>query len=184
MSGNTDQSSEIAALSRAVADKPRRLGKGLGALLGENSSGVNFTPTFVYVYFWVGMVLVVVLLGNVWSVLSPWKAAADGTGWVLRRLINDPDPRVRPDAQAIEGVDAECQHVLVVGAGDDAEQLDLLLRGERGERQRRHPHQRQPVFARQQAREPGALLAGRGLPLQRQPGAEPGAGLRPVLRLR
>lgn len=35
MSGSTDQSSEIAALSRAVADKPRRLGKGLGALLGE-----------------------------------------------------------------------------------------------------------------------------------------------------
>ncbi|MBA4009791.1 MAG: chromosome partitioning protein ParB [Erythrobacter sp.] len=35
MSGITDQSSEIAALSRAVADKPRRLGKGLGALLGE-----------------------------------------------------------------------------------------------------------------------------------------------------
>src|SRR5262249_6792500 len=35
---------------------------------------------------WVGMVLIVVLLGNVWSVLSPWKAAADGTGWALRAL--------------------------------------------------------------------------------------------------
>ena len=58
----------------------------LGALVGKNSSGVNFTPTFVYVYFWVGMVLVVVLLGNVWSVLTPWKAAADGTGWILRKL--------------------------------------------------------------------------------------------------
>jgi hypothetical protein len=58
----------------------------LGALIGENSSGVNFTPTFVFVYVWVGMVLVVVLLGNVWAVLSPWRAAADGAGWVLRRL--------------------------------------------------------------------------------------------------
>ena len=58
----------------------------LGALVGKNSSGVNFTPTFVYVYFWVGMVLVVVLLGNVWSVLSPWRAAADGAGWIMRRL--------------------------------------------------------------------------------------------------
>lgn len=35
MTENTDQTSEIAALSRAAADKPRRLGKGLGALLGE-----------------------------------------------------------------------------------------------------------------------------------------------------
>ena len=57
----------------------------LGALVGKNSSGVNFTPTFVYVYFWIGMVLVVVLLGNVWSVLSPWKAAADGAEWLTRR---------------------------------------------------------------------------------------------------
>ncbi len=58
----------------------------LGALVGKNSSGVNLTPTFVYVYFWIGMPLVCVLLGNVWSVVSPWKAAADGAGWVLRRL--------------------------------------------------------------------------------------------------
>ena len=58
----------------------------LGALVGKNSSGVNFTPTFVYVYFWIGMPLVAVLLGNVWSVVSPWKAAADGAGWVMRRL--------------------------------------------------------------------------------------------------
>jgi hypothetical protein len=58
----------------------------LGALIGENSSGVNFTPTFVYVYFWVGLVLIVVLLGDVWSVLSPWRSAADGAGWIMRRL--------------------------------------------------------------------------------------------------
>jgi hypothetical protein len=36
----------------------------LGALIGKDDSGVNFTPTFVYVYFWVGLVLVVVLLGK------------------------------------------------------------------------------------------------------------------------
>jgi hypothetical protein len=58
----------------------------LGALVGTNSSGANFTPTFVYVYFWIGTVLVVALLGDVWSALSPWKAAADGVGWALRRL--------------------------------------------------------------------------------------------------
>jgi ParB family chromosome partitioning protein len=35
MTENTTEVSEIAALSRAGAEKPRRLGKGLGALLGE-----------------------------------------------------------------------------------------------------------------------------------------------------
>jgi hypothetical protein len=57
----------------------------LGALVGKNNSGVNFTPTFVYVYFWIGMPLVSAALGNVWSVLSPWKAAADGAGRLARR---------------------------------------------------------------------------------------------------
>lgn len=57
----------------------------LGAVAGRNDSGVNFTPTFVYVYFWIGMVLVVVVLGDVWSALSPWKAAAEGAGRLARR---------------------------------------------------------------------------------------------------
>ena len=48
----------------------------LGALVGKNDSGVNFTPTFVYVYFWIFMPILVVLVGDVWSVLSPWRAAA------------------------------------------------------------------------------------------------------------
>jgi hypothetical protein len=70
----------------------------LGALIGKDSSGVNFTPTFVYVYFWVGMVLVVVLVGNIWSVLSPWRAAADGTGWLMQRLgLRDGPPFVYPE---------------------------------------------------------------------------------------
>jgi hypothetical protein len=58
----------------------------LGALVGRNDSGVNFTPTFVYVYFWIFMPILVVLFGNVWSVLSPWRAAARGVGWTLGRL--------------------------------------------------------------------------------------------------
>jgi hypothetical protein len=70
----------------------------LGALVGKNDSGVNFTPTFVYVYFWIGMVLVVVLVGDVWSVLSPWKAAADGAGWIARRLgLRDGPPYAYPE---------------------------------------------------------------------------------------
>jgi hypothetical protein len=70
----------------------------LGALVGKNSSGVNLTPTFVYVYFWIGMPLTVVVLGNVWSVLSPWKAAAEGAGWVMKRLgLRDGPPFQYPE---------------------------------------------------------------------------------------
>ena len=57
----------------------------LGALVGKDNSGVNFAPTFVYVYFWIGMPLVVAALGNVWPVLSPWQAAAEGVGRLARR---------------------------------------------------------------------------------------------------
>ena len=58
----------------------------LAALLGEPSQGANLAPTFVFVIFWVGMVPLVVVLGNVWRVLNPWRAAADGVAWIAERL--------------------------------------------------------------------------------------------------
>jgi hypothetical protein len=58
----------------------------LAALLGEPSQGANLAPTFVFVVFWVGMVPLVVVLGNVWRVLNPWRAAADGAAWITEGL--------------------------------------------------------------------------------------------------
>jgi hypothetical protein len=58
----------------------------LAALLGEPSVGANLAPTFVFVIFWVGMVPLVVVLGNVWRVLNPWRATADGVAWIAERL--------------------------------------------------------------------------------------------------
>jgi hypothetical protein len=58
----------------------------LTALLGEPSSAQNLAPTFVYVIFWLGLVPVQVLLGNVWPVLNPWLAVANGAEWIWRRL--------------------------------------------------------------------------------------------------
>lgn len=55
------------------------------AIFGEDTSQ-NLTPTFVYVIFWVGMVLVSVVLGDVWSVLNPWRAAADAVAWLAGRF--------------------------------------------------------------------------------------------------
>jgi hypothetical protein len=54
------------------------------ALVGEDSVAVNLAPTFIYVDFWLGLVPLVVLLGNVWSVLSPWRAVSDAVAWLGR----------------------------------------------------------------------------------------------------
>jgi hypothetical protein len=56
----------------------------LASLLGEPSAGQNLAPTFVFVLFWVGLVFVVILLGNVWPVLNPWRAGADVVAWFWR----------------------------------------------------------------------------------------------------
>ncbi len=62
------------------------------ALLGERSAATNIAPTFVYVAFWLGLVPVVVLLGNVWAWLNPWRAAADGLAALARSVVGASDP--------------------------------------------------------------------------------------------
>lgn len=58
----------------------------LGGAFGAESVAFNFTPTFVYVVFWLGLVPIQVLFGDVYRALNPWRAAADGTGWLARRV--------------------------------------------------------------------------------------------------
>jgi hypothetical protein len=62
------------------------------ALFGTTVELLNFAPTFVYVIFWVGIPLLSVLFGNVWSVLSPWRALADAAVWVLERSGREARP--------------------------------------------------------------------------------------------
>jgi hypothetical protein len=56
----------------------------LAALVGEPSAGQNLAPTFVFVIFWVGLVLTVVVVGNIWPILNPWRAGADLVAWFWR----------------------------------------------------------------------------------------------------
>jgi hypothetical protein len=58
----------------------------LTALIGEQSSAQNLAPTFVYVVFWLGIVPLQVLLGDVWRVLNPWLAVANGVAWAWRKV--------------------------------------------------------------------------------------------------
>jgi hypothetical protein len=54
-------------------------------IVGDSSPNENFAPTFVYVVFWLGLVPLVVVFGNVWRVLNPWRAAADAVAWLWER---------------------------------------------------------------------------------------------------
>jgi hypothetical protein len=56
------------------------------AAFGSIRASENLTPTFVYVIYWVGMVILSVVLGDVWSVLNPWRAAADAVAWAGRQV--------------------------------------------------------------------------------------------------
>src|SRR4029450_4449390 len=58
----------------------------LSALVGVPDAGANLAPTFVWVIFWIGLVPIVVIFGNLWALLSPWRAAADAVAWVWERL--------------------------------------------------------------------------------------------------
>jgi hypothetical protein len=68
------------------------------ALFGTTVELLNFAPTFVYVIFWIGMPALSVLLGDVWRVLSPWRAIADGTAWAIARSGHEPRALLPPPA--------------------------------------------------------------------------------------
>jgi hypothetical protein len=77
------------------------------ALFGTTVELRNWAPTFVYVVFWVGVPVLSVLLGNVWRVLSPWRALADLAVWAIelggrqaRPILSAPAPFGRYPAAA------------------------------------------------------------------------------------
>jgi hypothetical protein len=68
------------------------LGVLLSALFGTANELQNLAPTFVYVGFWLGLPLLSVTLGDVWRVLSPWRAIADAVVWGLERSGSEAKP--------------------------------------------------------------------------------------------
>ena len=61
-------------------------------LQGTQSSTANFAPTFVYVVFWVGLVPVSVLFGDVFRALNPWRAIGRAVAWVAQAAARGPVP--------------------------------------------------------------------------------------------
>lgn len=54
-------------------------------LFGTDSTSANIAPTLVYVVFWLGLVPVSLLFGDVFRVLNPWRAIGRATGWLFAR---------------------------------------------------------------------------------------------------
>jgi hypothetical protein len=58
----------------------------------------NLAPTFLLITFWVGLVFASVLLGDVFALLSPWRALGRATGWAVRGLTGrEPRHRAYPE---------------------------------------------------------------------------------------
>jgi hypothetical protein len=55
-------------------------------LAGTDVQSDNLAPTAVYVAFWVGLPFVSLVLGDVFRLLSPWRALGRLVGWIGRRL--------------------------------------------------------------------------------------------------
>ena len=79
-------------LGKAVGPLFSLIGFGLFLLVvysgvaGAQVWSVNFSVTFIYVLFWVGLPIVSAFFGDVFSVLSPWRSTARAIRWLLRRV--------------------------------------------------------------------------------------------------
>lgn len=71
----------------------------VSGLAGTEVPTANFAPTAVYVVFWVGLVVASLLFGDVFRLLSPWRALARAVSWVAtrtRRGSPPPEPLAYP----------------------------------------------------------------------------------------
>ena len=59
----------------------------------EGCATANFAPTFIYVHFWVGLVVLSVLFGDVFRAFNPWRAIGRARRWAWAGGPRDRDAR-------------------------------------------------------------------------------------------
>ena len=59
---------------------------------GTDEPNLNFAVTFVFVTFWLGMVVLSILLGDVFRAFNPWRAIARAVGGVFRLVAGQSRP--------------------------------------------------------------------------------------------
>jgi hypothetical protein len=55
-------------------------------LAGTGDTEQNLAPVFVYVLFWVGLVVISALFGDVFRAFNPWRALGRAAGWAVGRM--------------------------------------------------------------------------------------------------
>ena len=91
------------ALSRVLLGRPMQIVCGaigiflLGLTVWSGLEGVqvpsaNFAPIFVFVGFWLGLVALSVLFGDVFRAFNPWRAIGRAVAWVAQTAARGPMP--------------------------------------------------------------------------------------------
>jgi hypothetical protein len=131
-----------AGVGRALGSRPVELVCGaIGVLLlglvvyaglrGTQSPTANFAPTFVYVIFWLALVPVSVLFGDVFKAFNPWRAIGRAVGGVAGTAARGdlPAPLAYPERlghwPAAAGIFAFAVMELVASDGDRPESLAI-----------------------------------------------------------
>jgi hypothetical protein len=102
-------------------------------IAGEQNAFANVVPTFVYVVFWVGLVFLSLVFGDVFRAFNPWRATARGVAWVAGRAAPDglPAPLAYPERlgrwPAAVGIVAFGWVELVLTDRDDPRLLAVLM---------------------------------------------------------
>jgi hypothetical protein len=100
-------------------------------LRGTQSATANFTPTFVYVIFWLALVPVSVLFGDVFKAFNPWRAIGRAVGWFAGKVARGdlPAPLTYPDKlghwPAAAGIFGFAVMELVASDGDRPENIAI-----------------------------------------------------------
>jgi hypothetical protein len=100
-------------------------------LRGTQSASANFAPTFVYVVFWLGLVPVSVLFGDVFRAFNPWRAVGRTVAFAARLAARGdlPAPLAYPERlgrwPAAAGILAFAALELVASNGDRPENVAI-----------------------------------------------------------
>jgi hypothetical protein len=57
--------------------------------VGDQNPYQNIAPTMVWIIVWVGFAYVSAFLGDLWTLINPWRTIFDGVAWMFRRVGNE-----------------------------------------------------------------------------------------------
>jgi hypothetical protein len=100
---------------------------------GAQASQANFTPTFVFVIVWLGLVAASILLGDVFRAFNPWRALGRAVAWTARSAARGPMPAplAYPERlghwPAAVGIFGFAVLELVISNGDQPEKVAIAV---------------------------------------------------------